>query len=79
MVVAAESRSLLAQVQATRLHRVGWRSCQLPKNQALELIAQALEQNAAEILAANQADLAAAQAAQIAQPLIDRLKLTRLN
>jgi glutamate-5-semialdehyde dehydrogenase len=77
MVAATESRSLLAQVQATKLSSRWLAKMSTDvKNQALELIAQELEQNAEEILAANQADLEAAQAAQIAQPLIDRLKLT---
>jgi glutamate-5-semialdehyde dehydrogenase len=51
------------------------------KNQAIEAIAQSLEQAAPEIIAANQADCDAATAAGIAKPLYHRLKLdeTKLN
>ncbi|WP_293332622.1 glutamate-5-semialdehyde dehydrogenase [Microcoleus sp. CAWBG58] len=45
------------------------------KNQAIEAIAKALEAAAPDILAANAADRAAAQADGIAKPLYDRLKL----
>ncbi|WP_293149600.1 MULTISPECIES: glutamate-5-semialdehyde dehydrogenase [unclassified Microcoleus] len=45
------------------------------KNQAIEAIAKALEASAPDILAANAADRAAAQADGIAKPLYDRLKL----
>ncbi|AFY70666.1 glutamate-5-semialdehyde dehydrogenase [Thalassoporum mexicanum PCC 7367] len=77
MAVATDSRSLLEQVKSTRL-AARWlaKMSTEAKNQALELVAQALEQNAEQILTANQADLAAAKEAQIAQPLIDRLKLS---
>lgn len=51
------------------------------KNQAIEAIAQSLEQAAPEIIAANQADCDAATVAGIAKPLYHRLKLdeTKLN
>ena len=45
------------------------------KNDALEAIAIALEQNAEVILTANQQDVTAAIAAQLPSPLISRLKL----
>ncbi|MEM9904730.1 MAG: glutamate-5-semialdehyde dehydrogenase [Cyanobacteria bacterium P01_D01_bin.44] len=45
------------------------------KDAAIEAIAQALESAAAEITAANQADLTAAQADNLAKPLYGRLKL----
>jgi len=45
------------------------------KNQAIEAIAQSLEQAASDIVAANQTDCAAATAAGIAKPLYHRLKL----
>ena len=45
------------------------------KNDALEVIAIALEQNAEVILTANQQDVTAAIAAQLPSPLIARLKL----
>jgi glutamate-5-semialdehyde dehydrogenase len=44
------------------------------KNKALELIARALEAGADDIAAANQADLDAAAAAQLAPPLLKRLR-----
>jgi glutamate-5-semialdehyde dehydrogenase len=45
------------------------------KNQAIEAIAKALEAAAPEIVAANEADRAAAEIDGIAKPLYDRLKL----
>lgn len=45
------------------------------KNQALALMADALEQRAAEILAANEEDCAAARAAGMRMSLLDRLRL----
>ncbi|MDJ0703210.1 MAG: glutamate-5-semialdehyde dehydrogenase [Leptolyngbyaceae cyanobacterium MO_188.B28] len=45
------------------------------KNQAIEAIAQALEAASADILAANEADCAAALSDNIAKPLYGRLKL----
>lgn len=49
------------------------------KNQAIEAVAKALEAAAAEILAANEADRAAAEVDGIAKPLYDRLKLDEVK
>lgn len=47
----------------------------IAKNEAIEAVAKALEAAAPDILAANQADRAAAEVDGIAKPLYDRLKL----
>ncbi|WP_051532349.1 glutamate-5-semialdehyde dehydrogenase [Brackiella oedipodis] len=46
------------------------------KNQALNCLADFIEQEQAALLAANQEDLQAARAKQLAAPLVDRLKIT---
>ena len=45
------------------------------KNAALETMARGLEQNASEILAANERDLEAGRAAELSDALLDRLRL----
>ena len=45
------------------------------RNQALEMVAQALEEQGAEILAANEADVAAAEAADLPAAMVARLRL----
>lgn len=70
------SLSLTAIAKATR--QAARQLAVLPteaKNQAIEVIAQALEAAAPEILAANAADCRAAEAEGIAKPLYNRLKL----
>jgi len=49
------------------------------KNQAIEAVAKALEAAAPDILAANEADRAAAEIDGIAKPLYDRLKLDEVK
>lgn len=71
-----QTRSLLESVQATRkaarsLAKLDAKA----KNDALEAIASALEAHADQILAANYQDVQAAETAQLAKPLIGRLKL----
>ncbi|NJM27389.1 MAG: glutamate-5-semialdehyde dehydrogenase [Pseudanabaena sp. RU_4_16] len=78
MVTVSQTRSLLESVQATRnaarsLAKLDAKT----KNAALEAIATALETYADEILAANHKDVQAAETAQLAKPLIGRLKLDR--
>jgi glutamate-5-semialdehyde dehydrogenase len=78
MVTTLQMRSLLESVQATRSAARSLAKLDAhTKNTALEAIASALEEYADEILAANQRDVQAAEAAQLAKPLIGRLKLDR--
>jgi glutamate-5-semialdehyde dehydrogenase len=73
-----QTRSLLESVQATRIAARALAKLDAEaKNAALEAIAVALEDNAEDILVANHKDLEAAEAAQLAKPLIGRLKLDR--
>jgi glutamate-5-semialdehyde dehydrogenase len=75
---APQTRSLLESVQATRkAARALAKLDAEAKNAALEAIAIALEDNAEDILVANRKDVEAADAAQLAKPLIGRLKLDR--
>ncbi|WP_019499494.1 glutamate-5-semialdehyde dehydrogenase [Pseudanabaena sp. PCC 6802] len=75
---APQTRSLLESVRATRnAARVLAKLDAPAKNAALEAIAIALEDDAEDILAANYKDVQAAEAAQLAKPLIGRLKLDR--
>jgi len=70
------AENLAASIQRTRTAAIAL--AKLPtasKNAALEAIAIALEQNAETILAANQKDVIAANAAQLPSALIARLKL----
>lgn len=70
------AENLAASIQRTRTAAIAL--AKLPtatKNAALEAIAIALEQNSETILAANQKDLIAANAAQLPSALIARLKL----
>ncbi|MGV0027177.1 glutamate-5-semialdehyde dehydrogenase [Phormidesmis priestleyi] len=72
--VASSSLADLAQHTRTAARDLGTRSTEV-KNQAIAAIADALEANRAEILAANAADCQAAQTAGIAPALYARLKL----
>jgi glutamate-5-semialdehyde dehydrogenase len=80
MTVSSSPLSLVDLAQATRQAAQGLASASTAtKNQALEAMAQALEDRQEDILAANQADCQAAQADRLATPLYQRLKLDRLK
>ncbi|MFM7219943.1 MAG: glutamate-5-semialdehyde dehydrogenase [Nodosilinea sp.] len=80
MTVSSSPLSLVDLAQATRQAAQGLASASTAtKNQALEAMAQALEDWQEDILAANQADCQAAQADRLATPLYQRLKLDRLK
>ncbi|TVP67850.1 MAG: glutamate-5-semialdehyde dehydrogenase [Leptolyngbya sp. LCM1.Bin17] len=73
---SAREQSLVAVAQGTRRAAQALASLSTPdRNRAIEAIASALEANADAILAANQADCAAALADNLAKPLYGRLKL----
>ncbi|MFM6357268.1 MAG: glutamate-5-semialdehyde dehydrogenase [Planktothrix sp.] len=74
-VSETRSISLVDLAQKTRLaaQKLGGLSTK-EKNQAIEVVAQALEAAAPEIIAANEADCRAAEAEGIAKPLYNRLK-----
>ncbi|HIK45240.1 MAG TPA: glutamate-5-semialdehyde dehydrogenase [Leptolyngbyaceae cyanobacterium M65_K2018_010] len=73
---AVDSPALIELAQATRrAAQVLASATTAEKNRAIEAIAIALEQQSAEIVAANQADREAAQRDGLAKPLYDRLKL----
>jgi glutamate-5-semialdehyde dehydrogenase len=75
---ASQTRSLLESVQATRKAARSLAKLEAnAKNDALAAIAMSLEKHVDEILAANQMDVLAAETAQLAKPLIGRLKLDR--
>jgi glutamate-5-semialdehyde dehydrogenase len=73
-VASSQSLTDLAQKTRTVARDLGMRSTEV-KNRAIAAIADALEANRAEILAANAADCQAAQTAGIAPALYARLKL----
>jgi len=67
-------RALGAQARAASAHMA--KASAALKAQALRQLAHALRQNAASLQAANQQDLVRAQAAGLAPPMVDRLKLS---
>ena len=74
--VPEPSAELLVRAAALRRHAMDLGLCSdADRRQALVCMATALEQNRSQILAANQADLAAAAANQLAPALLARLKL----
>lgn len=77
MVASADKSLALTEVARQTRLRAGQLAIlgEKERNQALEVIANALEQSAPEILAANQQDLAIAEQAGIAPALYARLKL----
>jgi len=80
MTVSSPPLSLVDLAQATRQAAQGLASASTAtKNQALEAMAQALEDRQEDILAANQADCQAAQVDRLATPLYQRLKLDRVK
>lgn len=80
MTVFSSPLSLVDLAQATRQAAQGLAmAATATKNQALEAMAQALEDRQEDILAANQADCQAAQADRLATPLYQRLKLDRVK
>lgn len=72
--IASSSLTSIAQQTRQAARRLAVLSAEV-KNEAIEAVAQALESATPEILAANAADCEAAVAANIAKPLIARLKL----
>jgi glutamate-5-semialdehyde dehydrogenase len=80
MTVSSAPLPLVNLAQATRQAAQGLASTSTSvKNQAIEAIAQALEDRQEDILAANQADCQAALADGLATPLYQRLKLDRVK
>ncbi len=67
-------RALGAQARAASAHMA--KASAALKAEALRQLAHALRQNAASLQAANQQDLVRAQAAGLAPPMVDRLKLS---
>lgn len=66
---------IIENAQAAKAASIGLSACDSDtKNHALERIAQALEANAAKIIAANREDLKRSEAEKLAMPLLKRLR-----